>query len=115
VKFEAGADKQGCTIEREVEGGAKEVVSLSFPAVVAAQKGLNTPRYASLPGIMKAKKKEIKELSLATLGVSDADRRVAYKGFELPPPRPAGRFLEGDSASQASQLVKLLREEAKVI
>jgi electron transfer flavoprotein beta subunit len=113
VKFEAGAD--GAVVQREIEGGTREVIELKFPAVIGADKGLNTPRYASLPGIMKAKKKEIKEYSLAALGISDADAKIAYKAFQLPPARQAVKFLEGASGEQAQQLVKLLREEAKAI
>lgn len=103
------------TIEREVEGGAKEVLSLKGPAVLGANKGLNTPRYASLPGIMKAKKKTITELSLESLGISATDQKVRTSGFELPPERPSVKMLDGDSNAQSALLVKLLREEAKVI
>lgn len=102
-------------LEREIEGGAREIIELKLPAVIGANKGLNTPRYASLPGIMKAKKKVIKELSLSDLGVNEADHKLKYSDFQLPPERPAVKMLEGDSATQAAQLAKLLREEAKVI
>jgi electron transfer flavoprotein beta subunit len=115
TKFEISGDKNSCTVEREVDGGAREIVSLQLPAVVGANKGLNTPRYASLPGIMKAKKKEIRDISLSSLSVGETDRKISLSGFELPPPRPAGRFIDGDAASQATALVKLLREESKVI
>jgi electron transfer flavoprotein beta subunit len=115
VKFDVAADKNSATVQREVEGGTKEVVELKFPAVIAADKGLNSPRYASLPGIMKAKKKEIKEYAFASLGVAGADRKIVYEQFLLPPPRPAGKFLDGDASAQAAALVKALREEAKVI
>ena len=58
------------TAEREIEGGAREIFEINGPCVIAANKGLNTPRYASLPGIMKAKKKPLKEVPLADAGVS---------------------------------------------
>jgi electron transfer flavoprotein beta subunit len=112
-KLEAGDGN--VTVEREVEGGTREIVQLTGPAVVAANKGLNMPRYASLPGIMKAKKKPIKELTLDAVGTSAADVRVKFKNYQLPPEKPAVKMLAGDSASQAQQLAKLLREEAKVI
>lgn len=115
VKFEMAADKSNFVIERETEGGSLEVLQLQKPAVIGAQKGLNTPRYASLPGIMKAKKKEIKELAFASLGVSDSEMKVVSKSYQLPPGRPAGKFLDGDAATQAAALTKLLREEAKVL
>lgn len=115
VKFEPAADGSSVTVQREVEGGTREVIELKVPSIVAADRGLNTPRYASLPGIMKAKKKEIKDLPFATLGVAADAQKVSYKNFQLPPARQAVKMLEGDAASQASAVVKLLREEAKVI
>jgi electron transfer flavoprotein beta subunit len=115
IKFELSGDKSSVVVEREVEGGSKEVVQLKIPAAVGANKGLNSPRYASLPGIMKAKKKEIKEYEFSSLGVAANESKISYKDFQLPPARTAGKILEGDAASQAASLVKLLREEAKVI
>lgn len=101
--------------ERDIEGGAKEKLQLSLPALVAANKGLNTPRYASLPGIMKAKKKVIKEFDATALGVSEVDKKVVLKNFSLPPEKPAVKILSGDSSVQAQELVKLLRDEAKAL
>ncbi|MES2856917.1 MAG: electron transfer flavoprotein subunit beta/FixA family protein [Bdellovibrionota bacterium] len=103
------------TVERETEGGTREIYQLKTPAVIAANKGLNMPRYASLPGIMKAKKKVIKELTLEAVGVSAADIRIKYKSFQMPAEKPAVKMLSGDSAAQAAELAKLLRQEAKVI
>ncbi len=103
------------TVKRETEGGTVETVELPKPCLVAAQKGLNEPRFASLPNIMKAKKKEIKTLKLADLGISDADLKVKLKNFQLPPPKSAGKKIEGDAATQVKELVRLLHEEAKVI
>jgi electron transfer flavoprotein beta subunit len=101
--------------KREIEGGAFEVVEAPLPALIAAQKGLNEPRYASLPNIMKAKKKEVKALKMADVGVSDADQKIRYKNFQLPPPKQAGKKIAGDPAAQAKELVRLLHEEAKVV
>lgn len=101
--------------EREVEGGTKEIVQLTKPALIAANKGLNMPRYPSLPGIMKAKKKVIKELTLEGLGVSASDRRTLHKSFQLPPEKPPVKMIEGDAATQAKTLATLLRQEAKVL
>lgn len=103
------------TVEREIEGGSREVIQLVGPSLVAANKGLNTPRYASLPGIMKAKKKPLKELDLAGLGVSPGDERIGFKDFQMPPEKPATKLIDGDAGQQASELVRLLREEAKVL
>lgn len=101
--------------EREVEGGTREVVQLTLPALVGANKGLNSPRYASLPGIMKAKKKVIKEIALNTLDTGLQDVRVRFQAFQLPPEKPAAKVIPGDAATASAALVKLLREEAKVI
>lgn len=106
---------ESLVVERDIEGGAKEVVQMQAPAVVAANKGLNMPRYASLPGIMKAKKKVIKELELSALGVSESDIKVKMSQFTLPPEKPAVKMVSGDAGAQASDLAKLLREEAKVL
>ncbi len=103
------------TAEREVEGGTREVTQMKSPAVIGANKGLNMPRYASLPGIMKAKKKAIKELTLDGVGVSAADIRVRHKNFQMPAEKPAVKMLAGDAKAQAAELAKLLREEAKVL
>ncbi|GLH74592.1 electron transfer flavoprotein subunit beta [Geothrix limicola] len=94
--------------EREIEGGS-EIVEGALPAVITAQKGLNEPRYASLKGIMAAKKKTIEELD-ATPATSGAQ----VSALALPPERPAGRKLEGDAAAQAQALLQALKDEAKV-
>jgi len=104
------------TIEREIEGG-RETWQAPLPAVVSAQKGLNEPRYASLKGIMAAKKKPIQVLDLAALGLDAAAvaPRVKVTAMELPPARPAVRMIDGDPEAQSRELVRLLHEEAKVI
>lgn len=112
-KFSHSAGKS--IIEREVEGGTRETYELKGPAVIAANKGLNTPRYASLPGIMKAKKKPLKEFVASDLGVSDSTVLVRYSDFRLPAEKSAVKILNGDLDSQVNELVRLLREEAKVI
>ena len=101
--------------EREIEGGTREVVELTGPALIAANKGLNMPRYASLPGIMKAKKKVIKEVALASLDVGAQDTHYKFVSFQLPPDKPSVKMLAGEAKQQAEQLAQLLRNEAKVI
>lgn len=101
--------------EREIEGGAREIFEVQGPCVLAANKGLNTPRYASLPNIVKAKKKPLKEIPLADLGVSSAQLKTRFKDFQLPPEKPAVKMIAGDAAAQAKELVRLLMEEAKVL
>ena len=113
LAVEYGATSVKC--KREIEGGAFEMVELPLPALIAAQKGMNEPRYASLPNIMKAKKKEVKSLKLADTGASEADQKIKYKNFQLPPPKQASKKITGDAAAQAKELVRLLHEEAKVV
>jgi len=113
LKAEYSANSVVC--HREVEGGAIEKIESPLPAVIAAQKGLNEPRYASLPNIMKAKRKEVKAFTLSDVGVSESDQKIKFKNFQLPPPKSAGKVLEGELESQAKELVKLLHEEAKVV
>ena len=107
------------TLKREIEGGALEVYEVSTPIIVACNKGLNTPRYAPLPGIMRAKKKPLATYSLSDVGVSDSDKRIAYSKFQLPPEKPPGKKFDAtDQTSQAEvvkEVVKLLRTDAKVI
>jgi electron transfer flavoprotein beta subunit len=94
--------------EREIEGGV-EVVAFTLPAVLTAEKGLNTPRYPALKGIMAAKKKPI-DVKPAALG----ETRVTVTGLALPPDRKAGRIV-GEGADAVPELVRLLRTEAKVL
>ena len=107
------------TLKREVEGGTLEVYEVSLPSLVSCNKGLNTPRYASLPGIMKAKKKPLDTYSLTDVGVSDSDRRLKYSDFKLPPEKPPGKKFEATEEDKqtavVSEVVDLLRNEAKVI
>jgi len=115
VKCDIAADKQSVKVEREVEGGTKHVIEMPLPALLALNKGVNNPRYPSLPGIMKAKKKEIKTYNLNDLGLAGETATVKESGYKLPPERSAGKKIAGDAAAQAKELVRLLREEAKVI
>ena len=106
-------DGSNARATREVEGGTAEVEA-ALPVAVTAQKGLNEPRYPSLKGIMTAKKKPVDVKTPADLGAPAGSIEVV--SIESPPPRAEGRILEGsDPAQLAAQLVKALREEAKVI
>jgi electron transfer flavoprotein beta subunit len=102
--------------EREIEG-AQEIIEGNLPAVITAQKGLNVPRYASLKGIMAAKKKQIAIQTPAALGLSpdDLKPRISIEQITLPPTRPPGKVLKGEVSEVVPQLVKLLHEEAKII
>lgn len=99
---------------REIEG-ASEVVEFKLPVVLSAQKGLNEPRYETLKGIMAAKKKEIKTVTLEELGLKDIKSSLSILKMEPPPTRPAGKILQGTPEEMVKELVNLLRNEAKVI
>ena len=107
------------TARRRVEGG-DELVELTLPAAVTCEKGLNEPRYASLPGIMKAKKKEIRKVGLADAKldagqVGAAGSKTKLVRYHALPERPPVKLIPGDAAQQAKELARLLREEAKII
>ncbi len=93
---------------REVDGGL-ETVEVPLPAIMTTDLRLNTPRYASLPGIMKARKKEMKEIPVASLGV-DVAPKVKVLKLAPPPKRQAGRKI-----ASVQELVQVLHTEAKVI
>ncbi len=110
-------ESEGFVAERGVEG-AVEIHEGSLPAVLTCEKGLNEPRYASLKGIMQAKKKKTDVKSPEELGIDDAEMsqpRLVWEALELPPPRTAARLIEGSPEEAARELVRLLREDAKVI
>lgn len=104
VELEDGKAK----VTREIDGG-EQTVSLSLPAVITTDLRLNEPRYASLPNIMKAKKKPIDELSVEELGVDPAPR-IKTLSVEPPPGRSAGIIVES-----VDELIDKLRNEAKAI
>jgi electron transfer flavoprotein beta subunit len=101
-------DGTRAVLEREIEGG-REVVEVTLPAVITTDKGLNQPRYASLKGIMAAKKKPIDEKPAAL-----PEPVLEIVAMALPRSRTAGRMV-GTGVEAVSELVRLLREEAKVI
>jgi electron transfer flavoprotein beta subunit len=119
VKVEVGEDGKSVKVERPIEGETL-VIESSLPALITAQKGLNEPRYASLPGIMKAKKKPLEEKSLADLGLDASEfggdaRKLKILELTPPPERQAGKIVEGETPQEkAAELAKLLHEEAKV-
>lgn len=104
------------TVTRDVEGDS-EIIETSLPLLVTAQQGLNEPRYPSLPGIMKAKKKPFEQLELDDLDLEEDDVEAKTKTIELylPPKKEAGKVLSGDVGVQVKELVQLLHTEAKVI
>lgn len=109
-------DGSTVTLIRDVEGDS-ETIETSLPLLVTAQQGLNEPRYPSLPGIMKAKKKPLDELELDDLDLDEDEVEAKTETIEvfLPPAKAAGRILEGDIDAQVKELVHLLKNEAKVL
>lgn len=109
-------DGTSVKIVRDVEGDS-ETIETSLPLLVTAQQGLNEPRYPSLPGIMKAKKKPLEELELDDLDLDEDDVEAKTETIEiyLPPQKAAGRILEGDLSDQVKELVELLNKESKVL
>ena len=114
--MEEAVDEAGKSIRvgRQVEGGL-EVFDLPLPAVVSAQKGLNEPRYPTLKGIMGAKKKEIRDVKAADLGIAPEPPALSVVTLEALPPRPPGRIIPGEPAEVVRELVRALREDAKAI
>ncbi|WP_191560665.1 electron transfer flavoprotein subunit beta/FixA family protein [Metabacillus idriensis] len=114
TKLEIEGNK--ATVVRDVEGDS-EVIETTLPLLATAQQGLNEPRYPSLPGIMKAKKKPLEELELDDLDLEEEDVEPKTKTIEIymPPKKEAGKVLQGDLDAQVKELVSLLRNEAKVI
>ena len=103
-------------VKREIDGGT-EMIEVGLPAFFTAQKGLNIPRLPSMMGIMKAKNKELKILSLSDIGLSASElpRKMSAMKFSLPTPRKGGKVIPGEAADAAKELARLLREEAKVV
>ncbi|MFZ5918744.1 MAG: electron transfer flavoprotein subunit beta/FixA family protein [Chloroflexota bacterium] len=114
TRLEIGDGK--ATAQREVEGG-KQVVATPLPAVFSAQKGLNEPRYPSFRGIRQAKSKPYTTWTAADLGLDPAALvpKSELVSVTLPPERGGGKVIGGEPAEAAKELVRLLREEAKVI
>ncbi len=107
-KVEFSADQKSVQVTREVDGGL-ETIGFALPGIITADLRLNEPRYASLPGIMKARKKEIKEIPVSELGV-DTTPRLKIQKLTPPAKKQGGRKVETVQA-----LVDLLHTEAKVI
>ncbi|OFZ79005.1 MAG: hypothetical protein A2583_14895 [Bdellovibrionales bacterium RIFOXYD1_FULL_53_11] len=113
VKTRYGAS--GVVCSRAIDGGVLELVETAFPVLITAQRGLNEPRYATLPNMLKAKKKEVKMLKASELGITSAEQKIRFKDYRLPPPGQGCKKIEGTPEEQARELVRLLHEEARVV
>ncbi len=119
VGLEVDGPKKEAKAIREVETG-KEIVSCSLPALLTCQKGLNTPRIPLVMNVMKAMKAQIKKMDLSSLGVNAVDvgtgaTKVKIQKYSPPPKRPPVKMIKEDFPENVKALVKLLKEEAKVI
>lgn len=103
------------SVEHEIGGGAREVLEVSLPCVLGATKGLNEPRYPKFPDIMKAKKKALKEIALADLGLSVDGAQSELIMLEKVPERSGAKMIGGDVRQAVEELVRILKEEEKVI
>lgn len=115
TKFELNADGTVARVNRRIEG-AEEVLDVSLPALFTCEKGLIEPKQPALPAMMKAKKRPIESIEAGALDAAGLQRGET-SGPTLAPPaaRPACKFIDGDADTMAAELVRLLREEAKVI
>src|SRR5690625_1814597 len=109
-------DNDTVKIDKDVEGDV-EKIETTLPLLVTCQQGLNEPRYPSLSGIMKAKKKPLEELEIDDLDLDEDELEPKTKTVEifLPAEKEAGKVLEGEVADQVQELVSLLKKEAKVL
>jgi electron transfer flavoprotein beta subunit len=111
-----GPDATKIKVRRELEGGNYLDIEVALPAVLTIQTGINEPRYPTLKGIMASKRKELVETSPSELGF-DAPLSARVETVELayPPPREMARMLEGGPDEMVAELIRLLREEEKVL
>lgn len=119
ISLEVSPDLKSARCTREVDG-ERDIAETSLPAVITAQQGLNEPRYPSLKGIMGAKKKPITDWKAADLGLDPSSlgsdgAKTQFDRVDPPAARPPGKVIAGEPAVAAKELVRLLREEAKVI
>ena len=110
----------GLRVERELEGDRREVIDLPLPALITTQTGINEPRYASIKGIMAAKKKELRAVAPSDLGLEPAavgrqGARITFFDLAVPPKTSECEFVQGSMNEIAAELVKRIRENTGVI
>jgi len=102
-------------VEREIGRGSREVVEMSMPCVLGVTRGLNDPRYAKLPDVMKAKRKEVKEIDITDLGLDISAPATKLVELKSVPERGPAQMLQGGTREMVEELVSALKEEEKVI
>jgi electron transfer flavoprotein beta subunit len=113
VKLEINNGK--ALVEQEIGGGTRQVLAMALPCVIGATKGLNEPRYPKFPDIMKAKKKEIKQIQIDQLGLDTASGKTELRKLEPVPERSSAKIMQGSIREQVVELVRILREDEKVL
>ncbi len=103
------------TVEREIGGGTREKMEMKLPCIIGATKGLNEPRYPKFPDIMKAKKKEIKEVAFDHLGLDTSFDQTELLKLEAVPERSSAQVMQGSVREQVIELVRILKEDDKVL
>ena len=102
-------------VEKEISGGTREVIEMALPCVIGATKGLNEPRYPKFPDIMKAKKKQVKQIAMDELGLDTSFDKAEVLKLEAVPERSGAKMIEGDTRQKVVELVKILKEQEKVL
>ena len=108
-------DDGKAVVEREIGSGEKQVIEMDLPCVIGADRGLNEPRYPKFPDIMKAKKKKIHEIEFSSIDIGESQAMVEIEKLELVPERSGAKMIEGSVSDQADQIVKILRQDEKVL
>lgn len=112
--FQLSDDSKSATVTRPVSGGTKEIIQVTLPAILGCEKGLNTPRYPSLPGIMKAKSKPVVDKKGTDL-LAGETIKVKTVAYVMPPERQPGKKISGSAEELASALVTYLKQDVKII
>jgi electron transfer flavoprotein beta subunit len=113
IEFKLGEGK--AVVVREIDGGIKEVSEITTPCVIGTTKGLNEPRYPKLPDILKAKKKEVKNIDIAEFGEDLNSGKNELVSLELIPDRGAAKIIEGSAQEMAKQLVTILKQDERIL
>ena len=108
-------EKDCAVVECELEGGAREVIEMSLPCVVGAAKSLNKPNYPTLPAIMKARKKKIKQVDINNLGVEKPPGRIEIQELKPAVEERQPREISGKPEDIAGEIIRILQEEARVL
>jgi len=108
-------ENEKVTVTAEIGGGARQVIQMGLPCIIGATKGLNEPRYPKVMQVMKSKKKEIKEIELADLGIDVSEGKLVMEKLVLVPERCGAKMLEGSVDDQVTELARILKEDEKVL